>query len=77
MRHTRYYNGEDMMSRNGARRRPVRQRWPRMEERRAAGVGMRDSDDHSELRDRGEGESDGRDRATTSAPAPVGACEEE
>jgi len=40
-------------------------------------VGMRDSDDHSELRDRGEGESDGRDRATTSAPAPVGACEEE
>jgi len=43
----------------------------------AADVGMRDSDDHSELRDRGEGESDGRDRATTSAPAPVGACEEE
>jgi hypothetical protein len=60
------------MSRNGARRRPVRQRWPRMEERRAADVGLRDGDDHRELLDKGEG--DGRDRATTSAP--VGACGE-
>ena len=60
------------MSWNGARRRPVRQRWPRMEERRAADVGLREADDHSEVLDRGEG--DGTDRATS---APVGACGEE
>jgi len=46
-----------------------------MEERRAADVGMHDSDDHRELRDRGEGEGNGRDRATTSVP--IGACGEE
>jgi len=43
-----------------------------MEERRAADVGLREADDHSEVLDRGEG--DGTDRATS---APVGACGEE
>jgi len=61
------------MSRNGARRRPVRQRWPRMEEQCAADVGPRDANDHSNPLDKGEGGSDGRDRAT---PTPAGAYQE-